>query len=403
MHILIFELILEGHHSVYLEEIAKAYLEKEFLVTITVLEEFENHPKLRKLKDIFDHNLNITVLNKKKSDSIIRFLGGNIGGEFMNWLLFRKKYLEINKNKKIDYIFFPCLDYCFNIIGLIGPPSYQKKWGGICIQTSFHEVEYKFIKPPEKFEIVKKILFRRVLNCKSLEKLFTIDELLIKYTKNKHSSVSDRVEYLADPAELKGDHTCVSARNVLNIPISARVILVYGSISPRKGLDVLVAALSNAGVDKSLHILIVGKQEKSMAAFFETSEINELYKNGRIHIVNDFVNPTIEQMAFSAADIVWLGYHNHYAMSSVLVLAGKAKKVTIATNDGLIGWHTRQKRLGLTVNVKSNFEVRAALNYLSNPIRLKCLQEKIMPSFENNTWEYATKSILNSTPSISDL
>ena len=67
------------------------------------------------------------------------------------------------------------------------------------------------------------------------------------------------------------------------------------------------------------------------------------------------INSAVEQMAFSATDIVWLGYHDHYAMSGVLVLAGKSKKVTIATNDGLIGWHTRQKRLGLTVNIKNNF------------------------------------------------
>lgn len=268
------------------------------------------------------------------------------------------------------------------------------------MQATIHHSKYKFLKSTVRFNVVKKIVFFRMLKCTSLNKLFTIDELLFRFINDEYAALNNHVEYLADPVELKGNHTRVSARKMLDIPEDAVIVLVYGQISARKGIDVLVKALFNPEVARSVHVLIVGKHDELMGGFFESNEVKELYRDRRIHILNGFVDVALEQMAFVAADIVWLGYKNHFSMSGVLVLAAMARKVIIATRDGLIGWHTRDKRLGITVNVEDVSTVKAALIHLSNPLILRCYQMSIKPYFDGHTWGKAIDSILKATPAL---
>ena len=396
-HVLIFELGLGGHYSIYLEHIATAYLDMGYRVTITLLPEMKNYPGIRRLEDRFLENLNFIIVTNKEFQTTIRLHGGNLGRELANWFLCKKKYLEIQRETKVDYVFIPFLDHCLNVIGLLGSPFGSTQWSGISMLVSIHHSHYGFINSTTKLNAIKRFCFIRLLKNRSLHTLFTIDELLLKFILDSDIGLADRIQYLADPAEFVGDHTQASARKLLNIKAEAVVILVYGAIYPRKGLDVLVKALISPGVPECIQILIVGKQLETMDDFFNSKVVNDLIEGGRIHIINEFVDAGKQQMAFAATDIVWLGYENHFAMSGVLVLAAKARKVVISTNDGLIGWHTREKQLGLTVNLRDITSVQSALIDMSNDLFRINIQRNINPVFDTYTWENATKSILGTT------
>ena len=114
--------------------------------------------------------------------------------------------------------------------------------------------------------------------------------------------------------------------------------------------------------------------------------------------MNKFVDAESEQMVFAASDVVWLGYRGHFAMSGVLVLAAKARRVIIATRYGLIGWHTRVKRLGITVDVEDISSVKDALIQLADPETLSNYQRKMTAEFAEHTWENAVGRILKATP-----
>lgn len=393
-HVLIVDLSLNGHHSSYLEHIASAYLDAGYLVTTTIHHECEDYPVIARLKSKYGKSFRTRILTGKDLRSVIRSFGGNLGSEFANWYLFRKKFFEIDSESKVDYVLMPYLDYCMTAIGLLGSPFGFVQWSGICMQASIHHFKYTFLKSTTKFNFIKRLCFLRLLRNSSLDTFFTIDELLFKFAIERGIDPSKRIQYLGDPAEFRGDHTRASARKVLNIPEEAVVILVYGVVSARKGLDVLVNALSHSDIPKSLRLLIVGEHEGSLDHLFKSVEMNILIRDGRVYIIKKFVDDVMQQMAFAATDIVWLGYVNHFSSSGVLVLAAVARKVVIATNDGLIGWHTREKRLGVTVDVQDIVAVRRALMDLSEESTRLKYQRDIDSVFDEHTWNRATQRIL---------
>lgn len=260
--------------------------------------------------------------------------------------------------------------------------------------TSIHHASYKFLNSTTRSNWIKRFAFFRLLKTRSLNALFTIDELLLNYVLERDPELKKRVQYLKDPAELKGEHSRSSARGVLNISEEATVILVFGVINARKGLNTLIKALDFPDVSKSIQLVVVGEQDKSIDCIYESIETDHLIRDGRLHIFNRFVDDATQQMAFAAADIVWLGYKNHFSMSGVLVLAAMARRVAISTNDGLIGWHTREKRLGITVDVGDVVEVKDAIVKLSDASTRQDYQRKMLPIFDEHTWDRANQQIL---------
>jgi glycosyltransferase involved in cell wall biosynthesis len=202
---------------------------------------------------------------------------------------------------------------------------------------------------------------------------------------------------LKDPAELIGQHTRESARKHIGIPEDAIVILVFGDINIRKGLDALIEGLVSMDAPRLMHIFIVGQQDNTVKDVFCSESFRHLMNQGCIHVINEFVGSNYQQLAFAAADIVWLGYRNHFSMSGVLVLAARARKVVISSDKGMIGLLTRQERLGITVNIDNVGLVKDALIKLSNRKRLIHYQAAISNHFDDYTWENANTSILAST------
>jgi glycosyltransferase involved in cell wall biosynthesis len=393
-HILICELSLNGHHGIYLERICSAYLKMGYYVTITLHHHCQHYSFLNNLIKKYDNKVKLKVISDLDLKSKLRNYGSNLGAELANWILFRRIFNEINSEKRVNYVFIPLLDYFINGFGLFGTPFDSTPWGGIYMQASLHHFNYKSLKSNKRFNIIKLFLFYKLLKNKFLVKIFVIDELLFKFTSENFFNLNDRLQYLADPAEFVGDHTYASAREVLNIPAGSSVILVYGQINARKGLNTLIKAFDHPEVPKSLQIIIVGKQDTSIEDFFKSKKIRELIENHRIVLINTFVNDTTQQMVFSAADIVWLGYENHFSMSGVLVLAATAKKVVLSTNKGLIGWYTQEKCLGISVNTNDISEVRRALVDLCDDSLRRSYQANIAPDFKQHTWEVAIQKIL---------
>ena len=54
--------------------------------------------------------------------------------------------------------------------------------------------------------------------------------------------------------------------------------------------------------------------------------------------MNRYLNMDEENMVFSAADVVWLGYQGHYHMSGVLVQAGVMGLPVVASDEGLMAF-----------------------------------------------------------------
>ena len=394
MHVLIIEPGLTGHHAGYLERIASAYMQAGHTVTVTVILSNLAHPVFDRLKTKFDDAFHLALLDENKYNGACQSRFGLLGRELAIRRLFGKAFREIYRRKPVDYVFLPYLDYCLYALGLLGSPFGAVQWGGICMRPSFHYQQFDVIAPKPKLAPIKRALFLRLLRSRTLRSIWTIDELLSRYIEERHAKWSRRLQYLPDPAELKGNHTRESAREELDISEDALVVLVYGAIDERKGLAVLVEAACSPDVPAKLHLLVVGKQSTSMRHLINSSEVRALAAAGRLYSINEFVDDATQQKAFAATDIVWLGYKNHYTMSGVLVLAVMSNKPVIATEDGLIGWHTRNNNLGAVVDIDNVVSVREALIQFCD--RTTSSGSWTTHSFANSTWVHFEQVLLAS-------
>lgn len=386
MHILIFEVNLDGHHSIYLERISESHLKLGNTVTVVFSAAFEKNIAINKLKNLYPNSLNVALLEKNDCENSMKSVWGNVGREISLWYLFRKKFTLINTRKKIDQIFFPYVDYCLNAIGILGSPFKEVAWSGICMRPTFHYKNSGIVAPSSLLTRLKSLIFNRVIKNKNLTCLFSIDKSLVNYINKRFPELIHRISYLPDPAEppLVADRKIL--RNHYNVNINKNIILVYGAIDERKNLFPLLNALL---LDKTLikwNVLIVGQQSNSVRTRLNNMCWDNLKKENRLHIIDTFVTEEIEHHVFSMCDSVWIAYLHHYQMSGVLVKAGLYRKPVIACEDGLIGWYTREYQLGVILKKYEVNNINIAINNLKKSNNFKKFSENGFQLFKNNTW-----------------
>ncbi len=388
-NILLIEITLSGHHVVWLEKIANIFLKDGHNVTIAILREYKDNVIFTDLKLKFKENFNLVSYSnpKFKKWPVLSYLQNDYKLRQAFGAVFKK--IDIN----IDYVFLPYLDYCINSISFFGSPFGDSRIVGISHHINIGQLKsVKF--PPKnlKKSIISKYLYLKLIKNKKVKYLLTQDELLYRYVRSK------KLLYMPDPADLLiSDYSKSFARHDLMIPGEAIVILVYGSISDRKGLDILIEALSNSESLNRIHVLIVGKQQKSIDNVLKSVKFNNLLKNNRLHIINEFVDGKVQKQVFLSADIVWLGYRNFYFSSGVLSLAANTNNLILGTRDGVIGWYTKEKKLGEVFNVNDINSVTSAINKLSTHENIELYkQEAEFDYFDKFNWDNARLVILKS-------
>ena len=73
----------------------------------------------------------------------------------------------------------------------------------------------------------------------------------------------------------------------------------------------------------------------------------QLVRQNRARLLDRYVTVEEEKMCFTASDAVLLPYLNHFGTSGVLSRAMSAGKPVIVSDEQLLGWLTREHRLGL--------------------------------------------------------
>jgi glycosyltransferase involved in cell wall biosynthesis len=238
------------------------------------------------------------------------------------------------------------------------------------MRTGFHHSEWGLKAPAGRIDKVKKQLFFRLLRSPFLRALFTIDLTLKEYTDNLSPPQSSRLVYIPDMTETKRPISREQARQELEIPEDGFLILVYGLLTLRKGIETLIAAMDDSNFPSRGQVLFAGKQDEEVESFLKSPRGIRLVESGRFYQENRYLTPDEENLVFSAADAVWLGYQGHYHMSGVLVQAGVMGLPVVACDEGLIGCLTRRFTSGLVVSNYSPAGVAKAIGELSRNVKV---------------------------------
>ena len=352
MNTLIIEPFVQGHHGAYLHWIIRAILSQGHSLQLATFEESLAHPSIDDLRATFGDQLTII----SKPGRAFGTFDGNLARMIVDMMIFRQVlgsfYSLASKSGRIDFVLLPYLDYCTYALSIAGSPFNATPWGGITMRAAFHYSAMGIKAPTATMvESVKKWLFGRLLREPHLRALFTIDEALDEFASVWPPEVRAHLVYLPDLAVTKRSTNRAAARQGLKIPEDAIVILLYGSLAKRKGIEALLKASEHPDFPSRGHLLLAGKQAPDAVPILQSPLAMRLRQAGRLHEFTHYLSDEEENTVFSAADAVWLGYSAHYLMSGVLVQAGMMGLPVIACEEGLIGWLTTRHKSGIVVPV----------------------------------------------------
>jgi glycosyltransferase involved in cell wall biosynthesis len=280
---------------------------------------------------------------------------------------FKHAFDIASRNRKVALVVVPYVDYFFYSLPFTGSPFGATPWVGITMRANFHHAKVGVKAPRDPLvNAVKAQLFQRAIRTPGLMTLLTIDPTLTEWFARSgraghqathQTTHSAAVEYLADPFPDAKATEPLAARQRLGLG-TGKHVLVYGSITERKGILELVTALAQRAGSDPLTLVVAGVQDDETRAFLAaTGELSP-----PAVFMDRFITAEEELDLFSACDVVWLGYKGHYGMSGVLVQAYRFGKAVVATADGLIGWFCRTGEMGPVVDDLSVTSINRAFD-----------------------------------------
>jgi len=247
----------------------------------------------------------------------------------------------------------PFVDDCLNAMAVCGSPFGETPWVGISMRTQFHLPKVGVIADKRLGAGVRSLLFGRLLRQASLKELLTIDPTLVHFARQRRAREFTKVQYLPDPSETLAPMSKSEARKFLGIPAECKVILVYGSLSERKGIFQLIRAMSLPDCPKNVHVILAGAQDAGVKGFLESPAATSLVASKRLHLVPGYIPTSLVAQLVYASDAMWIGYIDFYTMSGVLVLASRHGLPSITSQQGIVGYLSRIHGCGVPVDPRS--------------------------------------------------
>lgn len=358
--LLIIEPQLSGHHFRYLDWIASAACESGWKVIIAT-----DHG--------FRENAMLTDLQARHTDRLAihfdDFSGAKNGGglleliqrEIYYWKKLQAIFRKLNSQATIDHVLLPFADICLYALAMNPRPFGECAWSAISMRPAFHCYEMGLSEnKPGLLARIKEQLFFRLANSHAVGKLCVIDPCLAEYVTARQPN--SRVLYLQDPADVNVPAVSrEQARSTLELGTTRPVVLLYGAVDWRKGVRELLEAQASLPLEQQPMVVVAGRQAPEIRNWLAGEAWQQAIQQGRLKLLDRFITEEEESLLFCACDAVWLGYRGHLGSSGVLWQALAFERPVIGCDEGLIGWFTHTKNLGVRVRVSDKEAVASAL------------------------------------------
>lgn len=371
MVILLIEPHLDGHRGEYVARLVRSAVTRGHRIIFFTAIDSLRHPCWPEIGGLIpkpDQLIGHGTFGSRGKLGVFR-------SQFSYFLFFRRAVAAVAAKQKFDLVLVPYIDYVLPIFGILGTPFGKTPWVGITMRYSGHFPALGVSRFHDRplTEWVKAMITRRACSMPSLHLLFTIDRSFCDLP-DRISAALPKLKYLPDPADFTQSMPRHQARQELNLPEAAMVVLVYGGIGSRKGIEVLLGALASGLVSARVHLLIVGENAHSFLNHIGNS--NPEFRgciDSVVTVVDGYVSSRDESRAFAATDLVWLGYLDHDYMSGVLVLAGQARRPVVTGATGVAGYLARKYGLG---EVMEKVDSRHAADCLNRLVADPALRER---------------------------
>lgn len=286
--------------------------------------------------------------------------------QLSNWKRVRDAARKVIATDSPDIIYIPTVDWIAKAIETLGSPFGMLPFVALYMSPKHHRY-VTGIGPRSRFDTLYDVLFKRFLKLPTLKKLLVIDEMFCEYGKNRYQDGKDKLDFVPDFAVIEQEVSKEQAREQLKISQHSKVLLVYGSLTFRKGIRELLNALSSKNSPNDVIVLLAGRSSEGIVQLLKQPEFAHLISEGRIITRLHFHDAKGESMVFAAADAVWIAYvQGFYGSSGVLHQAVGYGLPVIAVDQGLIGTLVTKFELGTVLDPKDVDQAVDSLKALSN-------------------------------------
>jgi glycosyltransferase involved in cell wall biosynthesis len=297
--------------------------------------------------------------------------------EARRWGAFRTATMDVLTPRRVDAVYVTSLEQTARMIALRGSPFGGIPFAGMYTKVRFHHRRMGVCsRIGPRARCIEAALFPRLLAVRTLRAVPVVDEPLMTWSRTRRASCWRKLVFVRDASGLRIDVPRAEARVQLGVSPGQVLVLLYGAIEARKGVAELVAAVADPRTLPEVAMLVAGAQDDFTRGVLATEPAARLRAQGRLYEEPGFLDDRREARAFSAADIVWLGYRDFDAMSAVMVQAGDAGLPCLATDRGLVAWNVAHQGLGLIVDTSRHDAVVDALLRLAldGELRRKCAE-----------------------------
>jgi len=231
--------------------------------------------------------------------------------------------------------------------------------GGILFATVwvYDEVELSL------FRRAKKWIAKRVVNSGPFSTILCLDGASFDWFRTVKKTGRVRIGRCPDPVEQGFGLSRTECRKRLYLPETAKIVGCIGGINERRGVDLLIKAFCSYGPRIDEYMLLVGKQNETIAALIEKVKQKNPAVWKQMRVVNRFVNKEELLVAINAADVIAATYPCHPASASIVIRAATANKPVLGSNRGWVGYVVRKFGLGFCCDVNSNKEFERGLRW----------------------------------------
>jgi glycosyltransferase involved in cell wall biosynthesis len=380
--VVIFEPDAGGHQMHHVSWIVKSAVEEANLNVhlITTARALE-HPSSSSITKLDRKRFNIGIIEPNLSHlGYLKHLHPVLQQQFVQSQALSVFLRNEFRHKQIATLFIPFFDAYALWPIVVKPRLFQDvDLSGIIHRAKHHfprmgiSANLKFHSKAERFA------YQNILRRSKPVQLFTVDPYLVRFWN------TDRLKYLADPADFAPDRTRESLREELDIPSDRLLLFVFGYIDRRKAIRTLLDALA---LDEcaEVSVLLGGQQSPDVQHLLKSSSSADLKRRGQLFEMPRFLNEQEVDNAFNAADIIWACYVNSDGNSGVLVKAGRAGRPAIVSQTGLTAKLVIDNEAGWLADPTSAHSVANALaDARRDTARRKRYAENLSDVFREHT------------------
>jgi glycosyltransferase involved in cell wall biosynthesis len=364
VRLLIIEPEASGHRmSLYVRLLVRACVARRWMVHLLTTKQVTQHAAFALVQDEAGGNLRTSFMeNVRASERTCPI--ALLANQIKYYGAIDRAFKRLPADELPDLVYMMHLDYFDKVLAIRGSPFGAVPFAGMLMDVKHHRRRMG-TGPATRSDALYDLLMRRVLRLTALRAVTVIDETFMEFAAAAGHPEYRKVRYVPDVGEVTGNETREESRTALGLPGLARVILVYGTLTRRKGVQQLLEAVAYDGVPSNVAVLLAGSQDAETASLVRGSLAQQLLSTSRLFVSNGFHDDVLEHRVFNAADAVWLGYvEGFHGSSGVLYQAGSMSLPVITAATGLIGWLNKRYGLGVAADPNDKRAMAAAIRAL---------------------------------------